>query len=299
MDLTPANIRAVERGFSTVFRTGYDQTNPFYQQVAYTVPSVSSENVYGWMADLPNMREWLGERQFHNLEAHEYTLKNKTWELSAYVKRETIEDDSFGVYNPAIQNMGMRAKKHPDQLIATLMNNGENIECYDGANFFSASHPTDPNDPGSATQQNYWSSGKGLDETNLIAVRAAMMNFKNEKGERLNVRPNLIVVPSALEITARKILQATLTTNGGTNVLTGLMDILVVPELDSDTEWYLLDTTNAIKPFIYQERRALQYSFSNQINDESVRKLKRFEYYADCRDNAGVSLWFLATKASS
>src|SRR4051812_14906752 len=98
MDLTPANVRALRTTFNRDFRGAYDTTAVWYPELATTVPSSSKQNDYGWMADLPQMREWLGARVINNLITHSYTLLNKTWELSFGVPREDIEVDNLGVY---------------------------------------------------------------------------------------------------------------------------------------------------------------------------------------------------------
>lgn len=62
----------------------------------------------------------------------------------------------------------------------------------------------------------------------------------------------------------------------------------------SGTPWYLLDTTKAIKPFIFQRRK--DYTFVSLINesDPNVFLSKQFLYGVDCRVNAAYGLWQFA-----
>ncbi len=82
-----------------------------------------------------------------------------------------------------------------------------------------------------------YSSKETLNATNYAAARAAMMSLKNTEGRPLGIRPNLLMVPPALEAQAREILQAQFIIGdpnaGGakSNVWQGTADLLVVPEL--------------------------------------------------------------------
>lgn len=303
IDLTSSNLRSIQRGFRSDFDAAFAKTvAPWYTQVAMEIPSSSSENVIAWMNQLPRFREWVGARTLNDIATSEYTLKNKKYESSFKVPMDAIEDDTFGVYRPIAQEMGRQAARWPDDLIADALLNGTTRLCYDGQAFFSTSHPIDPADPASAVYSNYFSSGKalGTDGVNFTAVRAAMIGLKGVDGRPLGIMPNLLVVPPSLEIVAKTIVSATLTTNGGTNVLQSLASVLVIPELEANpTEWYLLDTTRGIKPFVFQLRRAPRFTPRTNVMDDNVVYLQELHFLADCRGASGYSLPFLAVKAKA
>jgi len=58
--------------------------------------------------------------------------------------------------------------------------------------------------------------------------------------------------------------------------------------------WYLLDTSRALKPLIFQERKAPQLIAMTKVDDEAVFTRKEFRYGVDCRDAAGFGFWQLA-----
>ena len=80
-------------------------------------------------------------------------------------------------------------------------------------------------------------STQPLNPTYYATARANMMSLTNAEGRPLGIRPNLLVVPPALEGQAREILHAQYIvgdpTAGGSksNVWQGTADLLVVPEL--------------------------------------------------------------------
>ncbi len=307
MEITPQNLRNLRTTYSGIYRAGYTGAQPWSPKVAMEVPSSTSQNDYGWMQDLPRMREWLGERHIQNLAASSYVIKNKEYELTIGVRRPDIEDDNLGLYNPMMAEMGRQAAKHMDDLIVDVMQGGHAQLTFDGQNFFDTDHPNDPNSQAAGTQQNYWASGKALGAATYAEIRAAMMTYVGANGRPLGITPNLLVVPPQLEAAARVILHADIiaqtvggNTTTATNVLKGTAELLVVPELANEaTAWYLLDTTRAIKPFVFQRRKAPEFVEKTSNNDDNVFHHNKYLYGIDCRDNAGYGLWFLAAKAKA
>ena len=66
------------------------------------------------------------------------------------------------------------------------------------------------------------------------------------------------------------------------------------------TPWYLLDTSRAIKPFIYQDRQPDEFVAMTSAQDsEHVCNTKNFIYGNDARRNVGVGLWQLAIRSEA
>ncbi|WP_148610709.1 Mu-like prophage major head subunit gpT family protein [Aeromonas sobria] len=77
----------------------------------------------------------------------------------------------------------------------------------------------------------------------------------------------------------------------GTPVLTANM---VVDAGYQGEPWFLLDTSRALKPVIFQDRKSPQLIAMTKIDDEAVFTRKEFRYGVDCRDAAGFGFWQLA-----
>ncbi|KWT81146.1 Mu-like prophage major head subunit gpT family protein [Candidatus Magnetominusculus xianensis] len=150
MELNQATLGALYQGFNTIFQQAFDSVPPQYQRVAMTVPSNTSEEKYAWMGVLPKMREWVGERFIHNLKTHDYSIKNLQWEMTIAVNANNIKDNTLGIFNPVISDLGRTAATHPDELVFGLLPKGLTTACYDGKNFFDDDHPV-----GSASVSNY------------------------------------------------------------------------------------------------------------------------------------------------
>ena len=320
MQITPSNLQAMFTAYDVRFQQAYKALTPWWSQVASQAPSSAAQNTYAWMAKIPTLRKWLGERQIQNVAAYSYTVVNDDYELTMELDRNVIEDDQYGLYNPVIDEMGWQTKKWPDFLIQELLMAGDgNLAgtsmsaaatlCYDGLSFFNAAHPTDSKNTAisPSTQSNYF-TGTALTPDNYMKVRSAMMQFKGEDGKPLGVIPDTLIVPPQLEYMGRSILNSDMISFGTvqgvavvgpqTNVIKGTADLLVVPELGlRPTEWYLISTKRAIKPFLFQQRAAPEFVYFNQPNSEAVFHRRKFVYGVRARGAAGYSVPFLAAKA--
>lgn len=141
MQVTPGNLSLLKQGFNAAFKGAFTTVSPIWSQIAMSVPSTTSEEVYAWLGANTKLREWVGERVHQTLKQHGYTIKNKTFESTVSVPREAIEDDQYGVYTPLVSQMGQDANLHPDELLFGLIQLGVSTLCYDGQYFFDTDHP--------------------------------------------------------------------------------------------------------------------------------------------------------------
>lgn len=134
-------LRSLYTGFNTSFQAGFAGVDPLYGRVATTVPSTTKSNEYGWLGQMPRIREWIGDRVVNSISTHGYTLKNRKFESTIAVQADDIEDDNIGIYAPLFTEFGRSAAAFPDELIWPLLKDGFNQTCYDGQNFFDTDHP--------------------------------------------------------------------------------------------------------------------------------------------------------------
>lgn len=287
MLVTNAALAQLHTGFSAAFNRGMGNINTLADRIATTVPSSTAENLYGWLGAIPGLRKWIGEREVQKISDNAYTIKNEPFELTVGVKRSDIEDDTYGVYAPLMEAMGESTSLHKEQRVAETVKKGFSEKCYDGKNFYATDHKV-----GTDTYSN---RGKArLSPEAFREARESMMSLKNEKGQPLNIVPDVLLVPPALEREARMILEAEVI-NGTTNIDKGLAEVVVWPELaDKPTQWYLLCTRRSLKPFIFQERKKAKFTALNRDDDTNVFMRDEYLYGVDARDGVGYGLWQMA-----
>lgn len=165
MILNMANLATLFRSYNAAFKNAFAQAESVAMKVATEIPSSTEANLYAFLGQFPKMREWIGDRVIKNMASHAYTVTNKPYESTVGVPVPSIEDDTYGVFTPIIQEMAYAAKLHPDELVFALLASGATDLCYDGQPFFSASHPIVVNGVATTTS-NYDAVGGG----NLWAV---------------------------------------------------------------------------------------------------------------------------------
>jgi len=79
----------------------------------------------------------------------------------------------------------------------------------------------------------------------------------------------------------------------GTGTPVSVANLVVDAEYTGEP-WYLLDTSRALKPLIFQQRKAPQLVPMTKVDDEVVFTSKTFRYGVDCRDACGFGFWQMA-----
>jgi phage major head subunit gpT-like protein len=129
-------------GFQAAFQEAFDGAPSQWDQVAMPVNSTTGTEEYGWLGQLPSMREWLGDRTIQAIGNYDYRVRNRDFESTVRVDRNDIDDDNVGLYGPLFREMGRGAAAIKDQLVFSLLNAGFTTACYDGQFFFDTDHPT-------------------------------------------------------------------------------------------------------------------------------------------------------------
>ena len=66
-------LHALSTSLSAAFTKGLAGVTPQYLRIATVVPSSAASNTYGWLSELPGIKEWVGERQLVRLSEQGYT----------------------------------------------------------------------------------------------------------------------------------------------------------------------------------------------------------------------------------
>lgn len=69
---------------------------------------------------------------------------------------------------------------------------------------------------------------------------------------------------------------------------------LIIDDGYTGPTWYLLDTSRALKPLIFQERRKVNFTSMTQNTDQSVFINNKYQFGADMRCNVGFGFWQMA-----
>ena len=287
-------LQAVFVNLRTEFNRAFEAAPSQWQEVAMRVPSTGSQNDYKWMGEFPKMRKWIGDKAVGKLAAFTYTIVNDDWEVTIEVDRNDIEDDNLGIYAPQAQMAGASAKELPDDIVFELLDKGFTNPCYDGQYFFDTDHPVGNGSVSNKGTVALSIATQAAAQASLGAARTALRKMKSDTGRSLNIRPNVLVVPPALEDTANALMANERLEDGKINPFRNALKVVVEARLTSDTAWYLLDTAKPVKPLIYQERKAPVPVAQTDPQADDVFMRKKFKYGAEARAAGGYGFWQLA-----
>ncbi len=253
-----------------------------YQKYATPIKSTKDSENYRWLGSVPPMREWGNGRLAQGLRSERYDVGNLKYEASIEVDRDEISDDQTGQIRIRIAELAQRAATHKDYMIAQLLINGATtgFHSYDGVTFFNAAHVS-----GASGNQDNKLAPAAVAPSNpttaefrlaFAQARAAMMNFKDDRGEPMtgmNATGLVCLVPWSMETTAREALNASVIAST-TNVLQGAADVQGCAWLSTATTWYLLKTDGIICPFIFQDREPIEFTALAEGSDEEFMREK-------------------------
>jgi len=149
MIITNASLQALRTGFSKLYQDGFKLAETNHEAITMVVPSSTASNTFGWLGQMPNVREWTGDRVINNLKEHSYAIANKEFEVTVGVKRTQIEDDQLGQFDSIMTETGAQMARHPGELVWLLLAAGFTTTCYDGQYFFDTDHPVNAEHDGS------------------------------------------------------------------------------------------------------------------------------------------------------
>ena len=281
-------LAATYQGLRALYMETFEATTPEWNKVAMESKSDTETEDYSWIAEVPGMKEWVDERTLEALKQFSFSIKNKDWESTISVDRNTMEDNKLGQIKPRIQDMAMAAKMHPDELVFALLAAGFATNCYDGQYFFDVDHPLE-----NGVQSNKITDALGA--TGLQNALTVGRRLKGYTGRPLNIVFDTLVVPPELEIPGRKLLFADRNDAGATNIMKGVLDnLLVSPYLADTNNWFILCTKRPLKPVILQMRKRPDFLALDRPDDYNAFMKKQFMYGVDARYNVGFGLYQLA-----
>lgn len=291
MLVNKSTLSSVFIALNAAFNNAFAAAPSVWEKVAMKVPSTTGQNDYAWLSNFPKMRKWVGDKNVKALEAAKYSIVNDDFEATIEVDRNDIEDDTLGIYAPQAQMAGEAARQLPDEIVFDLVNGAFATKCFDGQYFVDTDH-----DVAGASVSN--KGTKALTITTLAAAtasygayRTAMRKFKDADGRPLNITPTVLLVPPALEDIALALMNSERLEDGKPNPYRGTAQVVCDARLTSDTAWFLLDTTKAVKPFIYQERKAPVFVQQTDAQTDDVFNRKKFKFGAEARAAGGYGFW--------
>lgn len=161
------------------------------------------------------------------------------------VSEEMVEDDLYNVIKGKPAQLGRAARRTAENSAANVLNRAFNSS-YTGGDSEELCSTVHPRSDGGSTQSNASATGITLTESNLETARIAIRQQLDDKGQRIQIMPNKLVVPVDLEKDANIIVGSMLrpgTADNDLNIYKGKMEVIGWEYITTNnTMWFLMDS---------------------------------------------------------
>jgi len=275
-------------------------------QVSNLFTSDQESEIYKWLGQSPQMREWIGGRQAKGFATEGVTIVNKEFEATLEVLVKEMRRDKTGQVMVRVRELAQRTNSHWAKLLSQLIIAGESAVCYDGQFFFD----TDHSEGDSGTQSNDLTLDvttptaptAGEAEKAILQGMAAILGFKDNQGEPLNenAREFLVMTPITLMNSVASAIGASVIVDGSTSrtntilTLGTLGGFTVRMAANARLSWTdklaVFRTDSETKAFIRQEEEAVSVSAVAEGSELEFNDNKH-RYGVKASRNVGYGYW--------
>ena len=204
------------------------------------------------------------------LQGYDVEAVHAAYALGFRVTEEMYHDDQFRIMKRMPKMLSVSAKETVETIAWSLINNGFSSSYVfgDAKELFALDHPL----VGGGTGKNTLTVAADLSATSLKQAIQDFEETTDHRGLPLRLKPDVLMVPPALEWTARELLHS----GFAPDAQTGLTDtrvnplkerginLFVNPYLTDPDSWYLIDTTHHQLYFFW--RKPLTFESDTDFN---------------------------------
>ena len=216
---------------------------------------------------------------------------NETIALAFAITEEAIEDNLYDRLASRYTKALARSMANTKQVKgAAVLNNGFNASYAggDGKALFATDHPTL-----AGSFKNELSTAADLNETSLEQALIDIAALTDERGLKIAARGTKLVIPSALQFTAERLMKSKGRTGTADNDINAINNMGAIPEgyvvnhyLTDTSKWFIkTDVPNGLKHFM---RAPLKTSMEGDFDTGNVRYKARERYVFGFSDPRGI-----------
>jgi hypothetical protein len=217
---------------------------------------------------------------------------NETIALAFAITEEAIEDNLYDRLASRYTKALARSMANTKQVkAAAVLNNGFNANFAggDGVALFATNHPTI-----AGTFSNELAVASDLNETSLEQALIDIAAMTDERGLKIASRGMKLIIPSALQFTADRLMKSEGRTGTADNDINAVKNMGMIPEgytvnhfLTSNKKWFIkTDVPNGLKHFV---RSPIKTSMEGDFDTGNVRYKARERYVIGFSDPRGIS----------
>jgi len=282
-------------GLNALFGLEYARYGEEHKEIYETETSERSfeeETKLSGFSAAPVKNEGSAIRYDNGQEAWTARYNHETIALGFSLTEEAIEDNLYDSLSARYTKALARAMSYTKQVkAAAVINNGfsSSYPGGDGVALFSTAHPL----VSGGTNSNTPSTQADLNETSLENAVIQIAAWTDERDLLIAAKPRKLIVPSALQFVATRLLETSLRVGTNDNDINALKNNGSIPEgytinhfLTDTNGWYLTtDVPNGMKHFV---RTPLSNSMDGDFDTGNVRYKSRERYSFGWSDPLGM-----------
>ena len=283
----------LEPGFKKIFNDAFEEEPMKFEQIMRVEDSEKQDEKYSGVTGfgLFSQTEEGGNVQYEDpLQMYDTVLTHVKYTKGFKVAEELVEDDQYNVIKGKPAQLARAGRRTVETLNANILNRAFNSSYADGGDgkvLCSVSHPRSD---GGSSQSNASSTGITFTDQNLETGKIAMREQLDDKGMRIQVMADTIVVPINLEKEAEIVTGSTMrpgTADNDINVNKGKFNVIAWEYLTlNDTMWFLIDKSQV--QLLWLWRRRMQFKQDNSFNTEMALFKSSFRGVAGWTDWRGI-----------
>lgn len=224
------------------------------------------------------------------------TYKARKFGILLSTSQEAIDDQRYDSISKNARKLGRAMASATEIDAAAIFNNGFSSNGLDGVPLFSRVHPLLA--PGAGTSSNQLATDADLSTTSVKDMITVMKKQLDSAGNKIMIKPKILLVPSELEYSAYEILKSTYLADVSTNNLSSIGPngrYIIEPMsweylTDSDAFFMLSDKMDHELHMFWAKRPEIRQEIDFKTDVALTRILARWDVgYSDWRGVCGTT----------
>lgn len=298
-----SDINAVNNAVKAAFRDSFNTAAasiPWRDVVTDMGKSGTKQASLDWLGETPDMEEKTrDDAHVGAVGRYNYTITHRVYQATLRVRLSDLETDNLGQIQPRINGLARKAASHPGRLAFDQLE--ANPTAFDGTAWFANTRAF-----GASANIDNLAAGSGTTaadlEADLASVRATMMYFEDDKGEPMELAPNVLVIPPGLSLEFAKVLGPVRSPGGDATTMgavppsqgnrwqAGGYLVVELARLTDTDNWYALHVGEELNPMLFSWVTMPAILNTPSTNDASAIHSDVLEYAVRGYYSVGVSL---------
>ena len=286
-------VKELEPGLNALFGLEYKNYANEHAEIFDTENSdraFEEEVMLSGFANAPVKAEGTGVSFDNAQETFTARYTHETLALAFAITEEAIEDNLYDRLASRYTKALARSMANTKQVkAAKVLNNGfGTADGGDGKELLATDHPI-----AAGTEQNELTTAADLNETSLEQALIDIAALTDERGLKIAARGMKLIVPSALQFTAERLMKSTQRVGTADNDINAVVSMGMIPQgytvnhyLTDTDDWFIkTDVPNGLKHFV---RAPLKTAMEGDFTTGNVRYKARERYSFGFSDWRGI-----------